>query len=131
MTTTSQPLLDRAQGVLDGTVHVPEGVVVRAAAFLARHAFEDAMTALCRASGVAIDRASMRSKVIVTRMLHGNETGDRAAVAWAGLCRACHHHAYELVPAADEVSRWLGLVADLIPSDAQIEAGGGEASSMR
>lgn len=114
MTATSQPLLDRAQGVLDGTVHVPEGVVVRAAAFLARQAFEDAMTALCRAGGVTIDRASMRSKVIVTRMLHGDETGDRAALAWAGLCQACHQHAYEVAPTVDEVSRWLGLVADLI-----------------
>jgi hypothetical protein len=111
---TPQSSLGQARAVLDGTVHVPEGVAVRSAAFLGRQVFEDAITALCQAGGVTLDRASMRSKVIVTRALHGDETGDCAAMAWAGLCRACHHHAYELAPAADEVSRWLDLVADLL-----------------
>lgn len=114
MTGTSQSLLDRAQGVLDGSVHVPDGVAVGAAAFLARQAFEDTIVALCRASGATVDRASMRSKIIVTRVLHGDEVGDCAALGWAGLCRACHHHAYELAPAADEVTRWLDLVALLV-----------------
>lgn len=65
-------------------------------------------------SGASVDHASMRSKIIVTRMLRGDETGDRAALAWAGLSRACHHHAYELAPAEDEVNRWLGLVSVLV-----------------
>jgi len=116
MTATSPTLLSRAQDVLDGTVHVPEGMAVRAAAFLARKAFEDKITESCRLRGAAIDRASIRSKVIVTRVLCGDDAGDRADLVWAGLSQACHHHAYELAPAADEVSRWLDLIATL-PTD--------------
>ena len=69
---------------------------------------------------VTVDCASLRSKIIVIRLLHGDETGDRAALAWAGLRRACHHHAYELAPAADKINRWLGIVSVLVLVSASV-----------
>jgi hypothetical protein len=129
--TSTQPSHTLAREVLDGTVHVPKGTAIRAAAFLARQAFEEAINTLCQVSSLAVDRASMRFKIILIRLLNGDETGERAALAWAGLCRACHHHAYELVPPADEINRWLDLVAALLPSEAQAEASVEDACSTQ
>jgi hypothetical protein len=41
------------------------------------------------------------------------DLATRASVAWTGLSRACHHHAYELPPAAVELSTWIEVVEQL------------------
>ncbi|MFE0021474.1 hypothetical protein [Amycolatopsis sp. NPDC059021] len=114
MTTPTQALLRRAREVLEGTVHVPEGLAVRSAAFLARQAIEGMVTTSCQALGVSIGRAHMRSKIIVISALSGDEMGARADLAWAALCQACHHHAYELTPTADAIARWIGQIEAIL-----------------
>lgn len=113
MTTTGPSLLDHAQAILNGRVRLPPSIATRAAAFLARRALEDATQTLCRSAGASIDRATMRSQLVVVRVLHGQQVADTATIAWIGLSNACHHHAYELTPTVDEVRHWLALVAGL------------------
>jgi hypothetical protein len=60
-----------------------------------------------------MQRASMRSKIILLRQLGDPVVGRKAQVAWAGLSNACHHHAYELQPTAAEVRSLLKLVAEI------------------
>lgn len=111
--TTRPSLLDHARTILKGTVRLPQSIATRAAAFLARQALEDTTRALCRRAGANIDRATMRSQLIVVRALHGDQVANKANIAWIGLSNACHYHAYELTPTVDELRHWLGLVADL------------------
>lgn len=113
MTTTGPSLLDHAQAILNGRVRLPPSIATRAAAFLVRRALEDTTRALCRSAGASSDRATMHSRLIVVRVLHGDQVANRAAIAWMGLSTACHHHAYELTPTVDEVRHWLALVAGL------------------
>ena len=46
------------------------------------------------------------------------DLAKRVAYAWAGLSRACHQHAYELPPTADELAGWIDTVEQLIPATA-------------
>lgn len=111
MTNSDMSSLDQARAVLTGTIQVPEAVTTRVAAFLARRALEDAVMAWCRTVSVHLDRTTMRSKLIVIRVLHGEEIANVACAAWAGLSQACHYHAYELAPSAAQLRRLLDLVA--------------------
>ncbi len=113
MISSAQPLLDYATNILNGHIQLPPIFAPRAAAFLTRQALEDIISALCRGAGASIDHASMRSKLIVLRVLRGDEIADSADLAWHGLSTACHHHAYELAPTAAEVGHLSGLVARL------------------
>ena len=113
MTATCPSLLDHAQAILNGTVRLPQAIATRAAAFLARQALEDTTRALCHRAGANIDRATMRSQLIVVRAFHGDQVANTANIAWIGLSNACHHHAYELTPTVDEVRHWFSLVANL------------------
>lgn len=121
MTTASQSLLKHARAVLDGTVRLPQSIATRAAAFLARQALEDTTRALCRRAGATIDRATMRSQLVIVRVLHGDQIADTANLAWTGLSNSCHHHAYELAPTVDEVRYWVNLVTDLTSLDSMPE----------
>ncbi|HEX5407969.1 MAG TPA: hypothetical protein VFX16_37365, partial [Pseudonocardiaceae bacterium] len=101
--------------VLDGTVPMPKGRASRAAALLARQALEDTARARCRSAGFDLDKATMRSRLIALRALAGRADADAADIAWAGLSRACHQHAYELAPTTGEVRRLIAMVATLSP----------------
>lgn len=107
--------LGYARDVLDGAVPMPRGRSTRAAAVLARQALEDALRARCRSAGFDLDKATMRSRLIVLRVLVDQAAADAADVAWAGLSRACHQHAYELTPTTTEVRHLLTRVAALLP----------------
>ena len=111
MTTTCPSLLDHAQAIPNGTVRLPQAIATRAAAFLAKQALEDTTRALCHRAGANIDRATMRSQLIVVRAFHGDQVASTANIACIGLSNACHHHAYELTPTVDEVRHWFSLVA--------------------
>lgn len=80
---------------------------------LARQALEDTVRDLCGLVGADVGRATMRSRLIIIRVLLGSDVADLAETAWAGLTRACHHHAYELAPNANEVGHLIGLVSKL------------------
>jgi uncharacterized protein YheU (UPF0270 family) len=102
-------LLDVAEKVLAGTVATPRARAARAAAILARSALEDLVTDLCAREGIDVARTSMRVRLACLRALIPLIAGD-AAVAWSGLSRACHQHAYEIAPNRSEVSH---LVAEV------------------
>lgn len=113
--TTGQPasatdLLTYAGAVLDGAISMPPRRATRAAAMLTRQALEDIVQAMCRSVEADLDRASMRSRLICIRILIGDEDADLAETAWIGLCRACHHHAYELTPTEAEIRHLVDVV---------------------
>ncbi len=109
-------LLALADAVLDGKVSVPGGYAPRAAAVLARQAFEEIVDQQCLAVAPGLGQPSMRSKLIIVGALVGSEVGERAQTAWDGLSQACHHHSYELQPTAWEVRDLIHLVRGLKPS---------------
>lgn len=111
---TTAALLRYAEQVLDGTVAVERARASRAAAFLVRQALEEIVLERCRGLGLNLERASMRSRLIILRELDDREAGEKAASAWNDLSHACHHHAYELAPTASEVRHWCGVVAGLL-----------------
>ncbi|MGV0718650.1 hypothetical protein ABQE93_24935 [Mycolicibacterium sp. XJ662] len=56
-----------------------------------------------------------RSKLLILRAFDTAAVADRAAFAWNRLSNACHLHAFKMRPAAMEVERLCGVVAELIP----------------
>lgn len=108
-------LLGYADKVLDGAY----GLSVRAtrtAALLARRAFEDWLDAACgdwaTASG-GVGSPTTASKLVAVGALHGEDLGEQARVAWHGLSRAVHLHAYDLAPSDAEVRGLVGRVREL------------------
>lgn len=89
---------------------------LRAACWLARAALEDTVRALLEAKQLDPGTASMS---VALSCLHAAYQGSEpliplhADVAWSGLSRASHHHAYELSPTISEVRHLLQLVAGL------------------
>jgi hypothetical protein len=105
--------LRHAERLLDGTI-VAKGHSARLAAFLARQALEDIISARCAALGADVPEANMRSKLVILRSLDTTQAADAATVAWHRLSAVCHHHAYELSPTASEVRHLCTLVTALL-----------------
>jgi hypothetical protein len=106
-------LLDYADQVLDGTVGLGARSA-RTAALLARCAFEEWLDETGKTwERPSHQRPSTESKLVVLRALRGEAVGETAVRAWAGLSRACHHHAYELQPSVMEVRHLIGEVRKL------------------
>ena len=105
----AREMLTATQAVLSGDTDIPARRRTRAAALLARTALELAVDARLAAEGAGIEKAGMRAKLVCLRAL-ASDIADDAAVAWAGLSRACHHHAYELAPTAGETRHLADLV---------------------
>lgn len=102
-------LLVYACAVLDGAIPMPPRRAARAAAMLTRRALED----IAHSMGANLDRAAMRSRLVCIRVLLSDEDADAAEIGWIGLCRACHHHAYELTPTEAEVRHLADVVGSL------------------
>ncbi len=109
---TAAGLLKRADQILAGTIRMPRGRGARVAALLTRTALEDVVDAMCRANGLDVRRASMRVKLACLRAVSADGAGD-AAIAWWGLSRACHQHAYEIAPSHLEVAHLASTVRSL------------------
>lgn len=105
----SPAVLELARTVLDGRLAL-SSAQSRMAALLARQALEDTVNTLC---GPELRHATMRSRLLYLRVLVDPQIADRAGIAWSGLSRACHHHAYELTPTPDEVRHLMDLVSTL------------------
>jgi uncharacterized protein YheU (UPF0270 family) len=105
-------LLDLAEKVLAGTLVTPRARATRAAAILARSALEDLVIDLCAREGIDVGRTSMRVRLACLRAVAPSIAGD-AAVAWSGLSRACHQHAYEITPHRAEVSHLMAKVRQM------------------
>lgn len=116
MTTRTTPaeLFRRAEQLLDGQLAGTEGNSARLAAVLARQALETAVVDRCRAVGADVERASMRSQLVILRALDDPDLAARAASAWQNLSAACHRHAYELSPSVSEVRTQCESIAAMI-----------------
>ena len=121
---TGGQLLGHARAVLDGIVRIPGLGPPRAAALLARQALEDVVRDRCRAIDQHLSRASMRSCMICLRAFGGEDVGRTAQLAWDGLSRACHHHAFELTPTDAEVRRLIDMVDAVIGDSTPISLSG-------
>lgn len=115
MTRTAGTLLDLAELILSGRIRMPRGRGARIAAILGRTALEDIVGERCAEEGLDVWEASMRVKLACLRAVAQPVAGD-AAIAWWGLSRACHQHAYEVAPHRDEVAHLVGRVRELAPA---------------
>ena len=72
-------------------------------------------------SGTA--RIKTRSRVSLQKshtQIGDSEIGRTAQIAWDGLSRACHHHAYELQPTVDEVHGLVNLVRQIALAGSEV-----------
>jgi hypothetical protein len=113
---TPEELLAAARRLIERPDAATAGVWPRAAAFLARHALEVAITALWAAKPQAtgLSESSMRSQILCLTAYLDQDTAARAAYLSAALSRACHYHSYELAPTATELTRWLNETTELV-----------------
>ena len=108
-------ILAAARQLLDRPDARIAGVWSRAAALLARQAFESGLDDHWRSKGVALDRLGTRPQLIcLSAYLPNREAAARASHAWSALSRACHHHPYELPPGHAELGNWLASVRDIL-----------------
>ena len=112
--TTPAELLVHAEQLLSGALVASEGNSARLAAVLARQALELVIHARCTALGAGVEFASMRSKLVILRVLGGPHFADAATRCWHGLSAACHRHAFELSPTVTEVRSQCEQVAGLL-----------------
>lgn len=103
-------LLDTADRLLTAVVPRTRGVWPRAAAFAIRAALEIGLNAYWERVQPEVARAPARSQLLLLRSYAGPEVAAEAVEAWHALSRACHHHAYELAPTAQELRGWLQAV---------------------
>ena len=57
--------------------------------------------------------ASTRSQLLALPQVTDPETAAIVRTTWYGLCRAVHHHAYEVAPTAAELRGWHSAVTQL------------------
>ena len=108
-------ILAAARRLLDRPDSRDSGVLSRAAALLARQAFEIGLDEHWRSRGVPLDRLATRPQLIcLSAYLPDRDVAARAVHAWAALSRACHHHPYELAPSAGELRGWLDAVDEAL-----------------
>ena len=115
---TSQSLLVAARDLLQHPDQSTAGIWPRATALLTRQALEAALDDLWKRRAPGLEKCSARAQLLVLGAYltkHG-DLADRVSYAWVGLSRACHLHAYELPPTADELASWIDTVAQLIPA---------------
>lgn len=87
------------------------GLWPRAAALLGRQALEAAMARVWALTAPGLERTTFRCQLLcVGTMLNDASLGGRVAAAWHTLSGACHHGAYDLPPAAGELSAALETV---------------------
>lgn len=108
-------LLDTARDLLSRADAKTAGMWPRATALLTRQALEDSLDALWRRRAPAIEQCSGRAQLLclAAYLTSDPELARRVGYAWSGLSRACHQHAYELPPTAEELSAWLEIVDQL------------------
>jgi hypothetical protein len=108
-TTQNQPaqLLAAARIFLTRPNITTEPVWPRTCAFLARQALEQQVHDTWTAIAPAMTDCPMRSQLVCLRGYIPADLAAQVSHLWWVLSRACHHHAYELAPSAQELERWL------------------------
>lgn len=83
-------------------------------ALLARQAVEYSLARLWQARVPGLERAPMRAQLLCLMQHIDPAIAHEAASAWGSLSGACHHHAYSLAPAAEELESWLDSVGRVV-----------------
>jgi hypothetical protein len=111
----SGALLALARTLLDRSDPKTAGLWPRAAALLGRQALEQALDAYWTGRGIALDACATRPQLLCLRSyLPDASLAARVHHTWSALSDACHHHAYELAPTADELGTLFDTVGDLL-----------------
>lgn len=103
-------LLTTAGRIVRGETALPVRCRIRAAALFARSALERLIEARLERHGFTVSEASWRVKLLVLSTVPAVPDVGDLRQAWAGLSGACHQHAYELSPTAEEVAHLVELV---------------------
>jgi hypothetical protein len=104
-------LLTLSRGLLSRTDPEIAGLWPRASALLARQALESALDRYWTARGMALDACPTLAQLIcLAQYLDDRDLAGRVHHAWSALSDACHHHAYDLAPTAEELVSWLDVV---------------------
>ena len=108
-----------AHAVLGRAAPETAGLWPRASALLACRAVELTVNRLWERRTLDLRGCPMRVQLIFLRTYLGDaDLAARSGHAWSALSRACHHHAYELAPTADELRGWLAVVEELVSRSA-------------
>lgn len=111
--TDSVLLLQTTERLLTQVVPGTRGLWPRTAALILRAALEEELDEFWLRTEPSVAAANTRAQLLLLRQYADAEVADRAASAWHGLSRACHHHAYELAPEAQELRSWLNAVTQV------------------
>ncbi len=111
MSTEPRDLLVHARALLDGEGASSIRPWPRACALLTRQALEELLACHWAQLGWSgLTDASARSQFICLATLEDTPLTGSVTVTWVELSNACHLHAYELAPTADELLRWIEVV---------------------
>ncbi len=83
------------------------GMWPRAVALLARQSLESALATFWSTKAPQVARCSSRAQLLSLRAYVDKEIAQQGHQAWVALSHACHHHPYELSPAASELESWI------------------------
>ena len=111
---TPTELLSAADDLLRAAHPDLAGAWPRTVAILCRQALEGSMFDLWRAKAPGVEDASYRAQLLCLRSYVDPAVAECADETWTALSRACHHHAYELLPTAAELGTWLESVDELV-----------------
>ena len=115
MSADASALLDEARRLLTNAPGDTAGMWPRAVALLARQALEIALDDFWRSKAPGAQLASRHAQLIcIGAFVKDVKVASGIRSAWNNLSRACHHHAYELAPTADELSRMIAGVDGFI-----------------
>jgi hypothetical protein len=102
--------------VLDRLAHVDrmladarglDGVRVRCGAWLLRTTLERAVVEVCSpVPGSGGTRRSMHALLLGLARHVDADVAEDTAMLWHALCRAAHHHDYEIAPTVEELRGW-------------------------
>lgn len=113
--TVARELLASARQLLDRSSTDTRGLWPRAAVLLQRQALEVALKTYWSAKARGVEECSIRAQFLCLGSYLRNEPlARRAHLAWTGLSRAAHFHAYELPPTREELLAWHDSVLELV-----------------
>ena len=112
---TPEQLIASARALVARPVPGTAGVWPRAAALLARQALETAMDQLWARRAPAVAGLSARSQLAcLPEYLRDAALAGEVAFTWSSLSSACHAHAYEVGPTAEELEARFAVVDRLV-----------------
>jgi hypothetical protein len=122
---TDEPaqLVAMARDLLQRASPATAGLWPRAAALLARNALEIAVDDYWSRKRIPLDSCPTFPQLICLReYLDDPDLAGRVHHAWNALCRACHHHPYELAPTAGELETLFETVGEFLAEKSAMAA---------